>query len=124
MHLNSAGASSGAGNDTHIASVRPWTTAAGVAGDLTRVTDSTVKDLGHAHEGMKEASAQLASASALSAVIATWETRLRAVREECKKLESDLKKVGIGFGENEITAKGSFGSVRNRFGIDGHAGER
>lgn len=102
------------GNGTHKASVWPWTTAAGVAGELHQGMDTAVRDLGHAHDGIKAGTAGFASAAALGAILGGWEARLSAVRDECGRLDADLKKAGVGFGENDVQVKASFGATGSR----------
>ncbi|MFI9238250.1 hypothetical protein [Streptomyces sp. NPDC053079] len=113
-----ASAGTGGGGDVHKASVRPWTAAAGVAGELHQGMDTAVRDLGHAHDGIKSDTAGFASAAALSGILSGWEARLSAVRDECKKLDGALKKAGVDFGENEAAVKASFDSSGGRSKID------
>ncbi|MEU5049842.1 hypothetical protein [Streptomyces sp. NPDC021096] len=109
-----ASAGSGGGGDTHKASVWPWTTAGGVAGELNQGMDTALRDLGHAHDGIKTGTTGFASAAALSAILGGWEARLGAVRDECKRLDGDLKKAGMAFGENEVQVKASFEATGSR----------
>ncbi|MEV4744443.1 hypothetical protein [Streptomyces sp. NPDC049555] len=111
--LASAGPAGG-GSGTHKASVHPWTTAGGVADELHEGMDTAIRDLGHAHDGIKSGTAGFASAAALTAVLATWETRLSAVRAECQYLGGALRKTGVGYGENETAVKASFESVKSK----------
>ncbi|GHC65598.1 hypothetical protein [Streptomyces cinnamoneus] len=112
--LASAGSGGGGGGDVHKASVWPWTTAGGVAGELNQGMDTALRDLSHAHDGIKSGTAGFASAAALSAILGGWEARLSAVRDECKRLDGDLKKAGTAFGENEVQVKASFQATGSR----------
>ncbi|MFI2072874.1 MULTISPECIES: hypothetical protein [Streptomyces] len=76
--------------------------------------DTAVRDLGHAHDGIKTGTAGFASAAALGAILGGWEARLMAVRDECGRLDGDLKKAGVGFGENDVQVKASFGATGSR----------
>ncbi|MEV5510504.1 hypothetical protein [Streptomyces orinoci] len=119
IQLASAEASRGDG--THKASVRPWTDAGGVAGELRQGMQTALTDLEHGHDGIKSGTEGFASASTLGRILGGWQSRLEAVRNECGDLDGKLKKAGIGFGENETTTKESFDAVRNRSKIDDYA---
>jgi hypothetical protein len=119
LHLASAGAGpGGGGGGTHKASTKPWTTAGGVAGELHQDMETAVKDLGHAHDGLKSGTAGFTSASTLSGILGGWESRLGAVRDACKGLDGDLKKAGVEFHENDVRVKQSFDAARTKSKID------
>ncbi|GHF40857.1 hypothetical protein GCM10010218_22840 [Streptomyces mashuensis] len=111
--LASAGPA-GADNDTHKASAHPWTTASGVASELREGMNTAVGDLGHAHDGMKSGTSGFVSATTLTSILTTWETRLSAVRAECEQLSGALKKAGVDFGENDTSVKESFDSTKSK----------
>ncbi|GAA0431747.1 hypothetical protein [Streptomyces luteireticuli] len=109
LKLASSGSSgSGGANGTHKATAEPWTAASGVAGQLHQDMEAAVKELGHAHEGLKGATEGLASASALASIREGWDERFSAVRERCGHLDEQMKAVGAGFHQNEVHTKGSF----------------
>ncbi|MEV5240572.1 hypothetical protein AB0K89_15955 [Streptomyces cinnamoneus] len=122
-HILLASAGSG-GGDAHKASVRPWTTASGVAGELHQGMDSAVRDLGHAHDGIKSGTVGFASAAALSGILGGWEARLGAVRDSCKHLDGALKEAGVKFGENEAAVKASFEGAGSKSKIDDYSRAR
>ncbi|WP_414169352.1 hypothetical protein ACMATS_26945 [Streptoverticillium reticulum] len=119
--LASADSDSGGGSGTHKASVQPWTTASGVAGELQHDMQAALADLEHAHDGIKSGTVGFASASALAGILGGWQSRLSSVRDHCSGLEGSLKKVGTDFGENEARVKASFDGVRATSKIDDYS---
>lgn len=121
MLLASADSGSEGGGGTHKASVHPWTTASGVAGELQHDMQTALADLEHAHDGIKSGTAGFASASALAGILGGWQSRLGAVRDHCSGLEGSLQKAGADFGENEARVKASFDGVRTTSKIDDYS---
>ncbi|MBZ4323138.1 hypothetical protein [Streptomyces huiliensis] len=102
---SAAGAGSG---DTHRATSGPWTRASGVAGDLHRSMQEDMRNLDHAHEGLKSGTGGFSSASTLDSIRSGWNDRLSAVLKKCRSLEGDLRSVGVEFHENESHTERSF----------------
>lgn len=109
MHLNQApadqgnsgdGGGGGAGTLKHTG--KPWTHAAGIAGDLRTSTAQAKTDLHSGHTGVAAGSEGLASLSALQTVLTSWEKRLASVRDECDSLEPKLRRVAKEMGEVDV----------------------
>ncbi|MEV6536736.1 amino acid ABC transporter permease [Streptomyces sp. NPDC051639] len=100
----------GAGTLKH--SSGPWTRAAGTAGDLQASTGKSKADLGSAHDGIASATEGLASLGFLKSVVASWERRLGAVRDECDCLEPALRQVAKDMGEVDVNVAAQAGSVK------------
>ncbi|MGW1195154.1 hypothetical protein ACWD4B_04745 [Streptomyces sp. NPDC002536] len=121
VQLASSGTGVGGGDGTHQASVHPWTTAGGVAGELSEGMQVALSDLEHGHAALKSGTAGFASAATLSNILSGWQNRLGAVRDECRELDGNLKKAGANFGENEAQVKASFDALQSRSKIDDYA---
>ncbi|WP_344363842.1 hypothetical protein [Streptomyces gobitricini] len=79
----------------------PWTGASGTADELRVRTETGRRSLGTGHEGLGAAGAGLTSVASLRAVLASWEERLAAVRDECAYLTGALSKVAKEMGETD-----------------------
>ncbi|GAA5068783.1 amino acid ABC transporter permease [Streptomyces similanensis] len=104
MQLNQipgdAGGSTGGNGTGRIRHTHgPWTRAAAVADDLDTSTAKSKADLALSHGGVAGSLGGLASLTALKAVLASWEKRLGAVRDECGALEPELRQVVVDMGE-------------------------
>jgi hypothetical protein len=111
IRLASAGGGDGG---THKASEKPWTAAAGVAGELHQDMQTDITGLGHAHEGFGSGTAGFASAAALKGIFGGWNDRLGAVRDECERLDGSLKTAGAKFGENDVKVKQTFDATKSK----------
>lgn len=89
----------------------PWTSASGTAGDLRTRTETSRTVLGRGHEGIEAGATGFSSVAALKSVLKSWEERLRAVRDECEKLEGNLLTVAKEMGESETAVKASLKGV-------------
>ncbi|MFK0023495.1 amino acid ABC transporter permease [Streptomyces sp. NPDC090798] len=89
----------GGGSGTLRHSNGPWSRAAGTADDLRISTQSTKNGLQSSHTGVPNGAAGLASLSALTTVLTSWEKRLESVRDECESLEPKLRAVARDLGE-------------------------
>ncbi|MEV7613206.1 hypothetical protein [Streptomyces sp. NPDC089799] len=94
-------------------SPKPWTTAALTASDLRFSTDAAITGLARAHEGLSEHTRGLGAALALDGVRHSWETRLKAVRDECAGLSEILKGVALTLGELDREIGGQFTRIRH-----------
>lgn len=86
----------------------PWTTASGVANALHTSSASALTELETAAKVEAKSTAGLDSTKAMGEVLESWNVRLTAVRNECRRLEGSLKTAGKEFGEQEVTTKRSF----------------
>lgn len=90
-----SGSGNGAGGGERLKhAARPWSRAASTADDLRISTNTTRSTLTTAHGGLAEGITGLVSLAEIKKVLASWETRLGAVRDECETLEPKLRKVG------------------------------
>ncbi|MFJ1643785.1 hypothetical protein [Streptomyces sp. NPDC088258] len=111
MRLASAGeGSKGEDADLHIDNA-PWTTAAGVAGELHTSARTALRDLDLAHEGVTWGSEGFTIGALLAEVREGWDKRLSSVRDECSRLDRSLKAVGRTFGEVDGDIKQSFRNI-------------
>ncbi|WP_190128925.1 hypothetical protein [Streptomyces mashuensis] len=76
--------------------------------------DAALGDLSHGHEDFGKGTKGLASAAALKGIMDGWESRLKAVRNECKELGATLQKAGISFSGNDARVKKSFEGMRSK----------
>jgi hypothetical protein len=104
---NTAG---GAGTLKH--SHGPWTRAAGAADDLRTSTGNARTDLSSAHDGVGSGATGLTSLGALRSVLASWEKRLGAVRDECDALGPTLRQVAQDMGEVDVEVAAKADSVK------------
>ncbi|MFI1165980.1 amino acid ABC transporter permease [Streptomyces sp. NPDC020801] len=107
------GSGSGAGGGSGTGRLRhthgPWTRAATVADDLHTSTVKSKADLRLAHDDM--ALGGLASLATIKAVLASWEKRLGAVRDECSTLGPKLRQVAVDMGEVDQAVSTKVGAV-------------
>lgn len=96
-HADPPGGGGGIGTLKHRGG--PWTKAASTADELQTSTISAKTDLRRTHDGTGGGLAGLSSLGALTSVLASWETRLGRVREECGSLEPKLRQVAVDLGE-------------------------
>ncbi|MER5403560.1 amino acid ABC transporter permease [Streptomyces sp. NPDC002769] len=109
----SAGGNNGGGaTGTLKHSHGPWTRAAGAADDLRESTRRSKADLGSAHDGVGSGAEGLASLGALKSVLASWEKRLGAVRDECDALGPKLRRVAQDMGEADVKVGAMADSVK------------
>ncbi|MFH9565296.1 hypothetical protein [Streptomyces globisporus] len=114
MRLASASSNSGAdggGTGNLKYNKGPWTSASGTAGDLRTRAETSRTVLGRGHEGVEAGATGFSSVAALKSVLKSWEERLRAVRDECEKLEGNLLTVAKEMGESETAVKASLKGV-------------
>ncbi|WP_405548856.1 hypothetical protein OG215_14515 [Streptomyces globisporus] len=114
MRLASASSNSGAdggGTGNLKYSKGPWTSASGTAGDLRTRAETSRTVLGRGHEGVEAGATGFSSVAALKSVLKSWEERLRAVRDECEKLEGNLLTVAKEMRESETAVKASLKGV-------------
>ncbi|GGU44070.1 hypothetical protein [Streptomyces lavendofoliae] len=90
----------------------PWTGASGTADELRVRAEGGRRSLATGHEGVGTAGAGLTSVASLRAVLASWEERLTAVRDECAQLTGALSKVAKELGETDTAVGHSFGGAR------------
>lgn len=90
----------------------PWTRAADAADDLRTSTNNSKTDLSSAHEGVGSGAEGLASLGALKSVLASWEKRLGAVRDECEALGPKLRQVAQDMGEVDVSVAAKADSVK------------
>ncbi|MFF4169192.1 hypothetical protein [Streptomyces sp. NPDC001744] len=122
MNLASAAPEPGTGggaNDRLKHDGGPWTSASATAGDLRTGTETSRAALGPAHEGVEAGAVGLTSVAALKSVRTSWEERLRAVRDECERLEGALLAVAGQMGETETAIEKSFKGVHGGAGTGG-----
>ena len=86
----------------------PWTHGATVVGELKTDTSTGLTKLGQGHEGVSTGTEGLETTAALSAVLYTWQQRLKTVRDECGNLEAPLRLVAKDQGEFERYTVGKF----------------
>ncbi|MER5207683.1 hypothetical protein [Streptomyces sp. NPDC002825] len=89
----------------------PWTHAAGVVVELQADTDTGLTQLETAHTGVQAHTEGLETTAALSAVLFSWQERLKSVRDEAGSLEAPLRKVAQDHGELEAAQKAMFSQV-------------
>ncbi|MFF3318190.1 hypothetical protein ACFYV5_22160 [Streptomyces sp. NPDC003035] len=89
----------------------PWTHAAGAVVTLQTDTNAGLTRLGTAHEGVQERTEGLEATAALSAVLFSWQERLKAVRDEAGSLEAPLKQVAVEHGELEAAQKAKYAQI-------------
>ncbi|MCX2184872.1 hypothetical protein KV205_30735 [Streptomyces sp. SKN60] len=92
-------------------SAGPWTSAAGAVVGLQSDTNAGLTQLGTAHEGVQANTEGLETTAALSAVLFSWQERLKAVRDEAGSLEPSLRQVAKDHGEMETTLRSHFAAV-------------
>ncbi|QIY96522.1 amino acid ABC transporter permease [Streptomyces sp. S1D4-11] len=109
---STGGNNGGGGAGTLKHSHGPWTRAAGAAGDLRTSTGKSKTDLSSAHDGVGSGSEGLASLGALKSVLASWEKRLGAVRDECNALGPKLRQVAQDMGEVDVKVGAKADSVK------------
>ncbi|MGW0556829.1 hypothetical protein ACWDZ6_21980 [Streptomyces sp. NPDC002926] len=105
------GGGGGAGGDGLQHSEGPWTHGATVVGELKADTNSGMTKLETAHGGVSSGAEGLETTAALSAVLYSWQQRLKTVREECGNLEAPLRLVAKDQGEFETYTAGKFTQV-------------
>lgn len=106
------GAGGGAGGEADLKqSAGPWTSAAGAVVRLQSDTNAGLTQLGAAHEGVQANTEGLETTAALSAVLFSWQERLKAVRDEAGGLEPALRQVAKDHGEMENTLRSHFAAV-------------
>ncbi|WP_329384006.1 hypothetical protein [Streptomyces sp. NBC_01716] len=89
----------------------PWTGAAGTAESLRSSTNKSHGRLRPAHAGVAVGAAGFSAVAALSEVLASWETRLAAVRVECAYLDGALGRVAKELGETDVVVEKSVRAV-------------
>jgi hypothetical protein len=112
MQLNRVPAGGGSGTGRLRHTHGPWTRAATVADDLHTSTVKSKADLGLAHDDMAGSLAGLASLVTVKAVLASWEKRLGAVRDECSTLGPKLRQVAVDMGEVDQAVRTKAGAVQ------------
>lgn len=86
----------------------PWTTASGVADALHTDSASALTDLETAAKVEAKNTEGLDSTAAMDEVLTSWKGRLTAVRDECLRLQGNLRTAGKEFGEREIATRQKF----------------
>ncbi|MFJ1595518.1 hypothetical protein [Streptomyces sp. NPDC088261] len=92
----------------------PWTSASGTANTLRTNAERSRARLRPAHEGMVAGGRGLSAVAAATAVLASWEERLAAVRGECAYLAGALNQVGRELGETDAAVGSALRVVRAR----------
>ncbi|MFF9818348.1 hypothetical protein [Streptomyces sp. NPDC014006] len=117
-----ASANSGGGGSGNLVYVRyPWTNGAQILGELRTTTNTSVTQLAEAKAGGTAGLEGLASVLALDAVRDSWHRRLKAVRDECEKLEQPMRQAAKDHGENEARIKAAIAAEKTaskHFGSD------
>ncbi|MGW3154946.1 amino acid ABC transporter permease [Streptomyces sp. NPDC001089] len=108
----STGGTDGGGAGILKHSHGPWTRAAGTADDLQTSTGRSKTELSSAHAGVGDGSVGLASMGVLKSVLASWERRLGAVRDECDALGPKLCRVARDMGEVDVKVGAKADSVK------------
>ncbi|MGW4161601.1 hypothetical protein [Streptomyces sp. NPDC004788] len=113
MNLSGVAPASGGahGEADYKQSKGPWTSAAGAVVELRSDTDAGLTQLGVAHTGVQANTEGLETTAALSAVLYSWQERLKAVRDEAGNLESPLRQVAKDHGEMENSLAADFAAV-------------
>ncbi|MEU7028619.1 hypothetical protein AB0A60_18245 [Streptomyces sp. NPDC046275] len=107
-----AGGGGGAGGEADLKqSAGPWTSAAGAVVELQSDTNAGLTQLGNAHQGVQENTEGLETTAALSAVLFSWQERLKSVRDEAGSLEPALRQVAKDHGEMERGLRAQFAAV-------------
>ncbi|WP_330298318.1 hypothetical protein [Streptomyces sp. NBC_00503] len=101
----------GGGGDGLDVQHGPWTTAAGVSGELTGATNAAVTRLETSHEGVVATLEGFMLPAILGEVRTSWKERLEDVRAECTRMEASLRTAGKEFGEVDHRVKGGFDGV-------------
>lgn len=89
----------------------PWTHAAGAVVTLQSDTSSALTKLGTSHEGVQANTEGLEATAALSAVLFSWQERLKTVRDEAGNLEAPLRQVAVDHGELEAAQQAKFSQI-------------
>ncbi|MFD7326758.1 hypothetical protein ACFV9D_37695 [Streptomyces sp. NPDC059875] len=89
----------------------PWTHAASAVVTLQSDTDAGLTRLGTSHEGVQERTEGLEATAALSAVLFSWQERLKTVRDEARDLEAPLKQVAVDHGEFEAQQLSKYAQI-------------
>ncbi|MGW5776031.1 hypothetical protein [Streptomyces sp. NPDC003863] len=79
--------------------------------ELRTDTDTGLTQLETAHTGVQANTEGLETTAALSAVLFSWQERLKTVRDEAGSLETPLRKVARDHGELEAAQKAKFSQV-------------
>lgn len=108
----SGGATDTGGGGTLRHTGKPWNQAADTAGELRTSTSAAKKELTDAHTGVASGAAGLASLGTLTEVLASWEKRIGAVRDECDALEPKLRQVAKDLTGADVAAGGRADAVR------------
>ncbi|MEU9860374.1 hypothetical protein AB0D99_05825 [Streptomyces sp. NPDC047971] len=92
----------------------PWTHAAGAVVKMQSDTNAGLARLGTSHEGVQEGTEGLEATAALSAVLFSWQERLKTVRDEAGNLEAPLKLVAVDHGEYEASQLSKYAQIAPR----------
>ncbi|WP_327235285.1 hypothetical protein OG349_16285 [Streptomyces sp. NBC_01317] len=98
----------------------PWTSASGTANTLRTNTERSRARLRPAHEGVMAGGRGLSAVAAATAVLASWEERLVAVRDECGYLAGALNQVGRAMGETDTTVRSGLQAIRTAPAVERH----
>ncbi|MFB7599514.1 hypothetical protein [Streptomyces sp. NPDC056160] len=90
----------------------PWTDGARILAELYTTTNTSVTQVSEEQGRGSEGTAGLASALAMDAVRSSWQHRLKAVRDECEKLEQPMRQAAKDHGENSARIKAAIAAER------------
>ncbi|MFI8517276.1 hypothetical protein ACIGEZ_05535 [Streptomyces sp. NPDC085481] len=102
---------SGGGSADLKQSEGPWTHAAGAVVELRSDTNASLGQLESAHSGVDTNTEGLETTAALSAVLYSWQQRLKTVRDEAGNLETPLRQVAKDHGELENRQRAKFSAL-------------
>ncbi|MFI8963724.1 hypothetical protein ACIGO8_16605 [Streptomyces sp. NPDC053493] len=89
----------------------PWTHAAGAVVQIQSETNGGLSQLETAHNGVEANTEGLETTAALTAVLFSWQQRLKSVRDEAGALEGPLRQVAKDHGEFEAYQRSRFSAI-------------